>query len=120
MCFLHTLYEVGVDLVDDAQGNPSARLAIPGAIGADRAVFCAREIEPHIRHELANGLAAGARGVLDLVKKAPEDHLQGKDAFAAVLAGGGGGEQGGRKIAAKDPAKLSKGAELGEVGEGVF
>ncbi len=57
----------------------------PGAIGADRAGFCTRAIAPDVCDELANRLAAEACRVERLVKKAPEDHLQRKDAFAAVL-----------------------------------
>jgi hypothetical protein len=74
--FLHALDEVGVDLVDDALGNPGARPAIPGAMGADRAVFCAWFIAPDVGDERANRFAAGACRVEHLVKKAPEDHFQ--------------------------------------------
>jgi len=114
---LHAVNKMGVDLVHHIEGNFRAGLAVGGGLWAHWGLLLAGEFSAREGHDLANRFAAGSVGRLNLVEKAPEHDIEGKDAPTAVVAEGRAREQCLGDVGAKSLAKLGKGAALGEIGK---
>ena len=114
---LHARDEMGVDLVHHLDGDFRASLAIGRGFGTHWKPLLAGKSSAREGHDLADRLAAGPVGRLNLIEKAPENDIEGKEAAAAVVAGGSGGEQRLGDVGAESLAKLGKGAALRKLGE---
>jgi hypothetical protein len=117
---LHALDQVGADIVDHLKRDFRASLAVGAAVRAQSPDLLARGFAAQEGHDLANRFAAGTRGGLHLIQKGPEDHVEGKDALAAIVTRGVRGEQGVRDTGAKKLPKLGNGVALGELGKSLL
>jgi len=114
---LQALSEVIMNLVQSIQGEFGARLTIGAGVRTHNSLLVRREFAAPISHHFANRFAAGTVWGMHLIQKAPKDHLQRKDASAAVGSPGiraqerlGNGES-------KEIAKLGEGPAGRELGE---
>jgi hypothetical protein len=118
---LHALGQVGAYIVDHLQRDFCASLAIGAGVRAHepglkaRGGFAAQE-----GHHLAHCFTAGATRSLHLIQKRPKDHIERKDAPAAVVAAGVRGEQGVRDAGAKKLPKLGDRAARREPGKSLL
>jgi len=114
---LHAINEMGVDLVHHIDGDFRACLAVGSGLWTHGGPALTGELSAREGHDLADRFAAGPVGSLNLIKKTPENDVEGEDASAAVVAGRSAGEQCLGDVGAKSLAKLGKGAALGEIGK---
>ena len=114
---MHTLDQMGVDILQNIQGYFCTGLAVGAGVRAHRTTLLPWKFAAHKSHHLANGFAAGAVGSLNLIEEAPEDDIQRENAPAAIMTGGFWREQSLRNIGAKCIAKLGKGTAFGELGK---
>jgi hypothetical protein len=106
-----------VDLVHDVKGDPGAGLAIGAGVRTHRVTFFSGEFAARESHDLADGFPAGACGRLHLIKEAPKNHLERKEALAAVLPRGPGSQKGSRKGGPEKLAKLGQRRALRKLGQ---
>lgn len=81
---LHSINEMCVDLIQHVEGEFVAGLAIGAGGLADRRAFSACRFASQECREGANRLATGTIGRLNLMKKTPENDIQGKNATASL------------------------------------
>jgi hypothetical protein len=81
---LHSINEMCVDLIQHVEGQFVACLAIGAGGLADRRAFSACRFASQECREGANRLATGTIGRLNLMKKTPENDIQGKNATASL------------------------------------
>jgi len=69
-------------------------------------VFFPGKLAARTGHDFENGFAAGATWGLHLIEKAPENHFERKEAFAAIFPGGPESQKSCRNGGPKEFAKL--------------
>jgi len=117
---LHALNQMGADLVDHLQRDFCAGLAVGTGVRTHASGLIARSFPAQEGHDLANGFSAGPRRGLHLIQKGPKDHIERKDAPAAVVATGVRSKQGVRNTGAKKLPKLRNGVARRELGKSLL
>jgi hypothetical protein len=103
---LEAVHEMILDLVQGRERDLGASLAISTGIRTHGVVFFPGKLAARTGHDFENGFAAGATWGLHLIEKAPENHFERKEAFAAVFPGGPGSQKSCRIGGPEEFAKL--------------
>jgi len=75
---LEAFDDVGINIVDDIEGNLGASLTISARIRTRGKVLFPGKLSARKGHDLANGFPTGTLRSLNLIEKAPEDDIEGK------------------------------------------
>lgn len=83
---LQAVRGMSVDIVHDLKGDFGPGLKVGAGVRTHGVALFFGKLSAHESHDFTNGFATGALGSVDLIEKAPEDDIKGKDAPAAVHA----------------------------------
>ena len=114
---LQAVGEMSVDIVHDLKGDFGPGLTVGAGVRTHGVALFFGKLSAHESHDFTNGFATGTLGSVDLIEKAPEDDIKGKDAPATVRAFGLLSQQNLWEIEAKSIAQLRKRSAFGEFGQ---